>query len=332
MHEHLAALPESLREKLKRKTQPDFISPMKATLVHEHFSDPGWIYERKLDGERSLLHKKGRKVTLYSRNEKKKNETYPEIAEAVGRLEGNFILDAEIVAFDRKRTSFKRLQRRMHVKHPDETLLKEVPVYVYAFDLLFYGGYDLTALPQEERKKLLRSLFDAEDPFRLLPHRREKGEAYLKEACEKGWEGLIAKDAGAAYVHKRSKKWLKFKCGNRQEMVIAGYTDPEGGRLGFGALLLGFYRDDKLIYAGRVGTGFDDDFLKSFHAELKKLERKTSPFADYDPEDSSIHWVRPEYVGEIGFTEWTRENRLRHPRFLGLREDKEASSVVKEGA
>lgn len=330
MHSALKALSEDDKAKLSESSQPGFVSPMKATLVHEYFSDPDWIYERKLDGERCLAHTNDTAVTLYSRNEKKKNGTYPEIAEAVFRQKGNFILDGEIVTFEGKRTSFKRLQKRIHQKNPAADLLEDCPVFYYVFDILFLDGFDLTNLRQRARKAVLRQAVESSDPIRILPYRNGKGEAYLQEAARKGWEGLIAKDARARYVHKRSNKWLKFKCDRRQEMVIVGYTDPEGERVGFGALLLGYYQGDKLRYAGRVGTGFDDAFLESFHQKLQNRERSTSPLADFDPEDSDIHWVEPKFVGEVGFTEWTRDGCLRHPRFLGLRDDKSPRSVVRE--
>lgn len=331
MNKALEKLPESARDQIREKAQPDFVTPMKATLVHEHFSDPEWFYERKLDGERSLIHKKSGSVTLYSRNRKKKGGTYPEIKEAVGELSGDFILDAELVTFDGKVTSFKRLQRRMHVTDPGPQRLKEVPVYAYVFDVIYLDGYDLTNLPLEERKRVLRAAFDWKDPIRHLPYRKEKGEAYLEEARSKGWEGLIAKDAQSKYLSRRSKRWLKFKCGHQQEVVIGGFTEPKGGRVGFGALLLGYFnKDGDFIYAGKVGTGFDDAFLESFRRKLDKIERKTSPYKDFDSGDAGTHWVRPKIVGEVGFTEWTREGRLRHPRFLGLRDDKKAAEVTRE--
>ncbi|CAM3325316.1 non-homologous end-joining DNA ligase [Halomonas lysinitropha] len=332
MHDALQALSDGARSKLKQALQPGFVEPMKATLVHEPFSDPNWIYERKLDGERCLLHKQGRAATLYSRNEKKKNRSYPEIAEALARCDGDWILDAEIVTFDGKMTSFKRLQKRIHQRNPSEALLREFPVYAYAFDILYLDGYDLTDLPLRERKRVLRRALEAEDPLRILPHRNEEGEAYLEEAAKKGWEGLIAKDARSGYVHKRSRKWLKFKCENQQEMVIAGYTEPQGERVGFGALLLGYYEDGELRYAGREGTGFDQAFLASFHRKMQRHERKTSPYANFAEKDEAIHWITPTFVGEVGFTEWTQDGCLRHPRFLGLRDDKDPKEVKKESA
>lgn len=180
---------------------------------------------------------------------------------------------------------------------------------------------------------MLRRALNFEDPLRCyLNHFNETGEAYHSKACEKGWEGAIAKDATAVYVSSRSEKWLKFKCTRSQKFVIVGYTDPSGSRVGFGALLLGYYDEHgDLSYAGKVGTGFNDAFLQSFAQTLRALERQATPVESGDvPADSDVHWVLPEKVGEVGFTEWTADNRLRHPRFLGLRRDKDAAEVVRE--
>ena len=183
--------------------------------------------------------------------------------------------------------------------------------------------------PRNER---IRIRFTKFGRVRFTSHRNEEGEAYHREACEKGWEGVIAKDARAPYVHSRSKKWLKLKCGHRQELVVGGFTEPEGERTGFGALLLGYYDGDDLLYAGKVGTGFDDDTLESLRERLDSLERDTPPYAEgEDLPRKGVHWVTPKLVAEIGFTEWTEDHRLRHPRFLGLRRDKEAEEVVREG-
>lgn len=204
-------------------------------------------------------------------------------------------------------------------------------VYYYLFDLLHWEGYDLTELPLRTRKSLLKGLLNFADPIRFTSHRNEAGEAYLKEACGKGWEGLIAKRAGAPYRSQRSRDWLKFKCGRRQELVVVGYTEPSGSRVGFGALLVGYYENQALCYAGRVGTGFDDDFLERFRDQLEGAELEQSPLAA-PPREQDVHWVRPRFVAEIGFTEWTDDGKLRHPRFLGLRRDKDPKEVVREQA
>lgn len=166
-------------------------------------------------------------------------------------------------------------------------------------------------------------------PLRFVSHRNEHGTDYWRRACRKGWEGVIAKDATSVYEGSRSRKWLKFKCVHQQELVIGGYTEPKGERRHFGALLLGYYEDGKLRYAGRVGTGFDEDLLASLGRKLERRVRESSPF-DGPVEENGVTFVRPDLVGEVGFTEWTSDSRLRHPRFLGLRDDKDAKDVVRE--
>ncbi len=183
---------------------------------------------------------------------------------------------------------------------------------------------------RRDRKALLRGAIDFEEPLRFTPHRDEEGEAYLEEACGKGWEGLIAKDAGASYVYSRSRKWLKFKCVHRQELVVGGFTDPGGSRKGFGALLLGYHEDGDFVYAGKVGTGFDDETLEWLRGKMDDIEVDEPPFDDGDPGEKGEHFVKPELVAGIGFTEWTSDGELRHPRYLGLRDDKDAKDVVRE--
>lgn len=328
----LNRLSADMKKHVKKRTQPGFMKPMEATLVHRYFSDPDWIFERKLDGERCLVHKKSGIVTLYSRNQKQKNESYPEISDRVLDMPGNFILDGEIVAFESGRTSFSALQNRMHVHSPDHSLRARVPVYCYIFDILYFAEYDLTDLPLRERKNVLKAAFKMLDPIRFLPHRNADGEVYLKEACAKEWEGLIAKHAESQYVHSRSKNWLKFKCSHRQEFVIGGYTEPQGNRTGFGALLLGYHTDKGLRFAGRVGTGFDEKTLRNLHQKMQRRQHQSSPFNDYDEEEADVNWITPDLVGEVGFNEWTPDGKLRHPRFLGLRDDKDAAEVVREDA
>lgn len=318
-------------EALAEKSMPRWTQPMLATLTDERFSSPDWIFERKLDGERCLVFRRKSQLRILSRNENSLNETYPELVEPLlGQREAHYIVDGEIVAFDGATTSFERLQGRIGISDPDKAKETGIGVYLYVFDLLYLGSYDIADLPLRRRKQLLRQVFDFADPIRFTAHRNEHGERFYKEACEKGWEGLIAKRADSTYVHSRSRNWLKFKCVNRQELVIGGYTEPKGSRSGFGALLLGYYEDDSLRYAGKVGTGFDDATLKRLGKKLQKLERDRSPYADSVQRRKGVHWVRPKLVAEIGFTEWTRKGRLRHPRFLGLRDDKKAEEVVRE--
>ncbi len=333
MHPALKELAEEEREALKRRKQPSWTEPMLATLADEPFSDDNWIFERKLDGERCLVFREDGDVTLYSRNKKNLNNTYPEICDALDNQSvDTFIVDGEIVAFSGGRTSFSRLQRRMQIDDPDEARASSIAVYYYVFDVLHLQGYDCTGLALRVRKRVLKRALSFTRPMRYTTHRNGDGVAYHNEACRKGWEGIIGKRADAKYVHSRSRKWLKLKCVNRQEFVIGGYTEPQGGRVGFGALLIGFYEGGDLRYAGRVGTGFNDETLRSLRKELKGKARKTAPFAGDSLPSKGVHWVRPELVAEVAFTEWTDEDRLRHPRFLGLRRDKQAKDVHKEKA
>jgi DNA ligase D-like protein (predicted ligase) len=203
-------------------------------------------------------------------------------------------------------------------------------VYYYVFDLLHLDGQDVRRLPLRERKRLLRGAVDFADPIRFTTHRNAAGEDEYRKACDRGDEGVIAKRADAPYRGGRSSDWLKFKCVRDQEFVVGGWTDPKGSRTAFGALLVGYYDNDEFRYAGKVGTGFTGDILRDLHARMRALERGDSPFTGRIRE-RNVHWVEPALVVQIGFTEWTRDGMLRHPRYLGLRHDKAAGEVVREG-
>ncbi|QAA80329.1 ATP-dependent DNA ligase [Aequorivita sp. H23M31] len=317
---------------LGKKPFPGFVQPMLATLTDEYFDDPKWIFERKLDGVRCLVTINDGKVTLYSRNENIMNEAYPEIVAALeSHHYPNVIVDGEIVAFEGKTTSFQKLQGRIQLKDKELIEKSKVKVFLYLFDILHLESYDLTHLQLKSRKKILKTALWWSSPIRYTTHRNKNGIELLQEACNKRWEGLIAKDSQAKYVHSRSKNWLKFKCSKGQELVIGGFTEPQGGRIGFGALLVGYYEDGKLLFAGKVGTGFDDTFLRKWRKKFNKIEIEESPFKNQKiNQGGNYHWIKPEYVGQFGFTEWTKTNKLRHPRFLGMRDDKEANQVVKE--
>jgi bifunctional non-homologous end joining protein LigD len=202
-------------------------------------------------------------------------------------------------------------------------------VYFYVFDVLEVEGADVRDRPLLERKRILRELVRPHGSIRLTPYRREKGIELYQEACRRGWEGIIAKRADSQYVGKRSRDWLKWKCDAEQELVIGGYTAPKGSRIELGALLVGHWEDGELRYAGKVGTGFTRETLRDLATRLAPLRRDDPPFADA-PRLRNATWVEPRLVGQVGFTEWTRDGRLRHPRFLGLREDKDAREVVRE--
>jgi len=316
---------------LRGMTAAGFIAPMLATLTQDRFTDPGWIFERKLDGVRAIAVHDRRGAALWSRNEKRMDATYPEIVDAVAaRTPSDTVLDGEIVAFDGPQTSFARLQGRIGLHDPDAARATGIPVFLYLFDVLVLEGRDVTALPLRERKRLLRDAVDFGDALRMSTHRNTEGEAYLREACARGWEGLVAKRADAPYrPGHRSPDWLKLKCVHEQELVVGGWTDPQRSRTGFGALLVGYYADGGLRYAGKVGTGFDHRMLADLSARFRDLSAEGSPFAD-PVREKGAHWLRPELVAQIGFSEWTRDGKLRHPRYLGLREDKAAHDVVRE--
>jgi bifunctional non-homologous end joining protein LigD len=305
--------------------------PMKAVLTDRPFSDPNWIYERKLDGIRCLACRRDGRVQLSSRTGHSLNGSYPELVEALeAEPEQDFVVDGEIVAFEGSRTSFEKLQRRMQVSDPRRARATGVRVYFYLFDILRHAGAEVMERPQRERKALLRRTLEFHGAVRYTPHRNRDGERYFEQACRHGWEGLIAKRADSRYVQKRSRDWLKFKCSAEQELVIGGFTAPKGSRTDFGALLVGYYEGGKLRYAGKVGTGFSEETLRTLGKRMRDLERDSSPFVDVHPVPAGTHWIEPELVAQVGFTEWTRDGRLRHPRYLGLRDDKPAREVVRE--
>jgi DNA ligase D-like protein (predicted ligase) len=285
---------------------------MKAVLTDERFSSPDWIYERKLDGIRCIAIRDGSSLRMLSRNDLSLNERYPGVAEALSQQARSFAVDGEVVAVS------GRFQ-------------DDGPRLYHVFDILWLDGEDVRGLPLRERKALLRRTLIFKGPLRLAQHRNRDGERLFREACEKGWEGLIAKRADSIYTDKRSKDWLKFKCEQGQELVIGGFTPPKGTRIELGALLVGVYDEHGLHYAGKVGTGFNRATLLDLASKLRPLERAQTPFYDA-PRFRDVTWVEPSLVAQCGFAEWTRDGRLRHPRFLGLRDDKDPRQVVRERA
>jgi len=304
---------------------------MKATLSDRAFDDPDWVFERKLDGIRAAVRRDGGEVTLTSRTGKSLTGAYPELVEALeAEPATEFAADGEIVAFEGSRTSFGKLQGRMGIHDPRLARLSGIPVFLYLFDLLEFDGHDLTGLPLRKRKAALRRAFTFHGPVRYTPHRNEHGEEFFREACAKGWEGLIAKRADSPYVHSRSRDWLKLKCSLEQELVIGGFTPPQGSRQRFGALLVGYYEDGELRFAGKVGTGFSELTLRNLGDELEALEIADPRFTRGTGLPRDARWVEPRLVAQIAFGEWTRDGKLRHSRYLGLREDKRATEVVRE--
>jgi len=298
-----------------------WMDPMLATLVEAMPPDGSWIFERKLDGIRTLAFRDAGSVRLYSRNKLTLHETFPSVVTAIERLpERSFVLDGEVVAIaGRQPAGFGELQRRTA-----RTTLR-----YYVFDVLKIDGADVRDRPLTERKRLLKSVPLA-GTLRRTETLRGDAAALLDSACAERWEGLIAKREDAPYRAGRSKDWLKLKCVLEQELVVAGFTDPKGSRTGFGALLLGYYDDDGLRFAGEVGTGFDRGTLEEIAKKLAPLETAESPFADLPRAGKGRHFARPKLVAQIRFSEWTHDGKLRHPVFLGLRTDKRPRDVVRE--
>jgi bifunctional non-homologous end joining protein LigD len=280
---------------------PEWLEPMAATLTQERFTGADWLFEQKFDGIRLLAYKRGDAVRLYSRNRLPQN--LPDVSAAIAALPADeIILDGEV--------TWKR-RSRYHV-----------------FDILWLNGRAVTALPLEERRALLQDL-----PF--APHMRRVALVSHPRpwelASREGWEGVIAKRRGSPYEHRRSKLWLKMKCEASQELVVGGFTDPQGSRIGLGALLVGYFDNGELVFAGKVGTGFDAKLLRDLRARLDALEVSEPPFtrATGLPRVRA-HWVRPELVVQVAFIEWTVHGKLRHPRLIGLRTDKEPHEVSRE--
>ena len=320
--------------------KPRFIQPMKPRLVEKPPAAGAWIYELKFDGIRALAIKIDKKVSLLSRNENELAERFPEIVEAVKTLPvGECVIDGEVAALDEEgRSSFQLLQAR-------EMEGKKSPIYFYVFDLLQLDGKSLISLPLESRKQLLEQICSAAgDPVRFSGEIGRDVTALLQEVKRRGLEGIIGKQRGSVYEPgRRSGVWIKLKCVNEQEFVIGGYTPPAGSRKYFGAILVGYYKDNRLMFAGKVGTGFTAKSLSTLHKKFRAEERDDCPFEDLPSKQNGkwvqaitpsmmrkMHWVNPVFVCEIKFAEWTRDGKLRAPVFLGLRDDKKPKEVVRE--
>ena len=315
-------LTDEERALLRNAPVPEKVTPMKAVLCDTPFSDPDWVYERKLDGIRCIAIKDKGSVRLLSRNDLPMNTRYPEVVEALeADPVDDFVVDGEVVAFAGEQSGFATLARRGR---------EHVEVRLYAFDILHLAGHDLRALPLRARKPLLAEALQFGGAVQFSDPSVARGEELLAPACEQGWEGLIAKRWESPYAAARSRDWLKLKCSAEQELVIGGYTEPRGSRVGLGALLMGHFRGDEFLYAGKVGTGFDRATLLALVERMESLRREDSHFTDEGAPRKGPTWVEPRLVAQIGFMEWTRDGRLRHPRFLGLRDDKDARDVVRE--
>jgi bifunctional non-homologous end joining protein LigD len=296
---------------------PRWVEPMLATLSDERDLGDGWLLERKLDGVRCLGIVDGGSAVLRSRNQLPL--AFPAIAEALAPL-GDAIVDGEVVAVgdDGEPLGFQALQR-----HGSAAL--------WAFDLLWREGADLRARPLSERHAALERALRPGPALQVSAPVAGPSRAAYERACAAGWEGLIAKREDSPYRGGRSRDWLKLKCVLEQEVVVGGFTEPQGSRVGLGALLVGYHEAGRLRYAGKVGTGFDAATLLSLRKRLEPLETAAPPFDEpVKPRPAGAHWVRPELVAQVGFAEWTAAGRLRQPRFLGLREDKAPAEVVRE--
>jgi DNA ligase D-like protein (predicted ligase) len=301
---------------------PDWIEPMLATLTDERDLGDGWVLERKLDGIRCLAFARGGRVTLLSRT--RNALAFPAVADALAELDDDVILDGEVVAVDEhgEPLGFQALQRRGQ---------DGGAVALWAFDLLWRGPDDLRNRPLAERRRELEQIVTPGGAVALSEVLAGPSRAAYERACSAGWEGVIAKRADAPYRSGRSRDWLKLKCLFEQELVIGGFTDPQRSRVGLGALLVGYHDDGVLRYAGKVGTGFDTRTLQDLRARLDALEVGESPFGEpIKPLPKGTHWVAPRLVAQLAFAEWTGAGRLRQPRFLGLREDKDPADVVRE--
>jgi len=321
--------------------RPRFIEPMKARLVEKSPATGDWIYELKFDGIRLIVVKDHEKISLLSRNQNDLSAHFYEIVDALKSLPADeCVLDGEVVALDDEgRSSFQLLQAR-------EMEGRATPVYFYAFDLLQLDGKALVSLPLEARKNVLEKLCASAGDPRIRFSGAIGGDAtqLLKEVQRRGLEGIIGKLRNSVYEPgRRSGAWIKLKCVNEQEFVIGGYTPPQGARKHFGAILVGYYKDRDLVFAGKVGTGFTTKSLAALHKKFRAEERAECPFVDLPSKQNGqwvlgitpsmmkkIHWINPKFVAEIKFAEWTRDGKLRAPVFMGLREDKKPGEVVRE--
>lgn len=310
---------------------PRWLEPMAATVARPgEWPSGDWRYERKLDGVRVLAYVGGDDVRLLSRNRIRQEDVYPEVVDSLrDGLALAVVLDGEVVAFDGGVTSFERLQARMHVHDEARSRRSDVAVTYLVFDLLWIGGRDVRALPLRDRRSLLEQVVEPDEVLRLTEQLHGDPDDLLTQARAEGWEGLIAKRADSTYQGRRSRDWLKLKVVRQQEMVVVGFTEPSGGRLHLGALLLGYHEDGRLRFGGKVGTGFTAAVLKDLRAQLDTLEVPDPPVSD-PPREPTAHWVRPTLVAQVGFGEWSTAGRLRHPRYLGLRDDKDPADVVRE--
>lgn len=305
------------------KKSPWHVKPMLSTLAEESFSDSDWIFEVKWDGYRAIASKYKNKIELYSRNDLDFTKDYPEIAKAMHEINHDVILDGEIVVLDDE--GVPHFEWMQNWRHQNEGHL-----FYYAFDILWYDGKDVRDMPLIERKELLRSVLPKDSTLRFGDYIKD-GENLFNEMKSRHMEGIMAKVAASEYKEGiRGKDWLKIKTHQRQEVVIGGFTEPRGSRSYLGALIVGVYDGNDLTYVGHSGGGIADKKRKKLRETLNKIERKTSPFKKEPKPNAPVHWVKPELVCEMSFTEWTSEGHMRHPKFEGMREDKDPKLIKRE--
>jgi bifunctional non-homologous end joining protein LigD len=334
----LSSVVEALKGAVKRP-MPTAIHPMLATSVDDPFDDPEWLYEIKWDGYRAIAFISKGKVRLVSRNQNDLTAQYSELHNIPSFIKANtVILDGEIAALDEAgRSSFSLMQQRTGIRQGGRRVASrgDIPVLYYVFDLLYLDGYDLRRVSLDERKELLRQITDLSGPVRYSDH-FPQGKGLFNVAKQKGLEGILAKRRNSVYEERRTRDWLKIKITQTVDCVIGGYTDPEGSRDYFGSIVLGLYdKKGDLIHVGQAGTGFDRAMLKEIWKVLKKRETNHIPFPHGVEALRTVHWVKPELVAEIKFSEWTHETaeggmKLRAPVFMGLREDKDPKECLLE--
>ena len=324
----LEVLDGSEAEAVRRTGHPRQVEPQLAMRGAAVVTGPGWVHERKLDGVRLVVHLEDDEVRLVTRTGLERSATFPELPPAIRELgASDLVADGEVVALEGEATSFGRLQRRLGRSRPGRIAL-DVPVHLYLFDLLYVDGFDLRGVSLVARKRLLRTLGFTE-PVRYTPHRDDDVGDHFAEACERGWEGLVAKRGDAPYRSGRSPGWLKLPCYRSGRFVVGGWTEPRGGRVGIGALLLGRFEGGRLRYVGKVGTGFDTPTLEILATHLAQVEQVDPPFEE-PPVERSAHWALPHLVVEARFAGWTSIGRLRQPTVTALRPDLAPAEAVGE--
>ncbi|MCL4417648.1 MAG: non-homologous end-joining DNA ligase [Actinobacteria bacterium] len=323
---------------LKKTGEITHFKPMLATLIEKPFDSNEWVFEIKWDGYRAIAEIQKNNVTLYSRNDLNFNSQFPEITESLKKMHISTVLDGEIVVLDKQgRSQFQLLQQ--YLKY------KEGMLVYYVFDILYLEGYELIKLPLITRKKLLKQILlsshrdikgsnmsnnmeSSIKNIKFSDHIEKEGIAFFNEATKNGLEGIMAKKSDSIYIPgSRTNKWLKIKTKMQQEVVIAGYTEPRGSRNKIDSIITGVYDKGELIFTGQAGSGFDERELENLYNIFKKLETGICPFKTVPDTTTAAHWLKPQLIAEVKFAEWTDKNIMRHPVFLGLRTDKDASDV-----